>query len=153
LKNIIFLVFATVSFIMSSSLSANAFSAKELPLSQSSDHWKVTLDKPETDDLKAEKGVFNLYSLDVKNIGDEVYDPIFEVYRSEPNSRTKYALTSSKDIPKTQDFFHHQNLPVSTKAKVIEVVVTWREKPYEQMKNGEKYPAQKFKQTFVFKQD
>jgi hypothetical protein len=153
LKNIIFLVFATVSFIMSSSLSANAFSAKELPLSQSSDHWKVTLDKPETDDLKAEKGVFNLYSLDVKNIGDEVYDPIFEVYGSESNTRTKYSLISSKDMPIKQDFFHHQNLPVSTKAKVIEVVVTWREKPFEQMKNGEKYPARKFKQTFVFKQD
>jgi hypothetical protein len=64
-----------------------------------------------------------------------------------------YLLSTSENLQSSQEFYHHQNLPVSSEAKKIEVVVTWREKPYEQMKDGRKYSARKFKQTFIFKQD
>jgi len=52
-----------------------------------------------------------------------------------------------------QDFYHHSNQPVSINAKQIEVIVTWREKPYEQLKDGKKVPGRKFKESFVFYQE
>ncbi|WP_088079844.1 hypothetical protein, partial [Bacillus mycoides] len=101
---------------------------------------------------ESKEGIFNVYSIDMKNIGKKVYDTTVEVYRDEPNTHTKYELFTS-EMPKTQDFFHHANQPISVQSKRLEVVITWREKPYELMKNGQKHPARKFKQTFVFKQE
>ncbi len=51
-------------------------------------------------------------------------------------------------IPESQNFFHNQNQPISVDSKKIEVVVTWKEEPFRVMKDGKKYPARKFRQTF-----
>lgn len=155
MKHVLFMAFWILTFIMGGSLLTHAFSPKELPISQSSDRWKVTIGKADANDsnaLKSKDGVFNVYSVDVKNIGKKVYDATVEIFRDEPNTLTRYWLISG-EIPKTQDFYHHANQPISSQAKMIEVVVTWREKPYEMTKDGQKYPARKFKQTFVFKQE
>ncbi|NRD78574.1 hypothetical protein HPT25_14515 [Bacillus sp. BRMEA1] len=171
MKNIPLFMITTITFLMVSSFSAYAETTKNLPITKTSDHWKVTLGNPDSDSLKPQKDVFNVYSLDIKNIGEKVFDPVFEVYRDEPNSHTLYWLTSniyidyskktassgnmasSENMGSTLASFHHKNLPVYSKAKIIEVVITWKEKPYEQMKNGKKFEARKFKQTFIFKQD
>ncbi len=147
----IFVTIMSVLTIASSSLSVNAASIKELPVTQSSNQWKVTVGKAETDNSKEEKDVFNLYSIDIKNIGDKVYNLTFEVYRDEPSTKTMFGLSEVKSID--QDFYHHSNQPVSSNAKQIEVIVTWREKPYEQLNDGKKVPGRKFKETFVFYQE
>ncbi|WP_410981465.1 hypothetical protein [Bacillus pacificus] len=155
MKHILFIASCILTFIIGGSLSVHAFSPKELPVSQSSDHWKVIVGKADANDsnaLKSKEGIFNVYSVDVKNIGNKVYNATVEIFRDEPNTQTRYWLTSG-EIPKTQDFYHHANQPISSEAKMIEVIVTWREKPYEMTKDGQKYPARKFKQTFVFKQE
>jgi hypothetical protein len=146
------IIMSLICILSGGTLTANASTIKNLPKTETSDHWKVTLAKPDIGELNAKKGV-NVYSVDIKNIGAMVYDPSFKVYRDEPNTRTLYYLTSSKKLGPSQDFFHHQNLPVSNKAKTIEVIVTWNDKPYELNKNGKKYSARKFKQTFIFKQE
>jgi|GEM_PF-3461204 len=151
MKKAFLMIFATITLSIFSSNSACALSLNQLPTAKNSDHWKVTFDKPDINDEKLKKDVFNVYSLDIKNIGDKVYDPQIEVYRDEPNTRTMYWLFTSGVSPLKQDF-HHQNMPVSSNAKNIEIVITWREQPYEKMTNGEKYSARKYKQTFVFKQ-
>jgi hypothetical protein len=146
------IIMSLICILSGGSLSANAATIKNLPKIETSNHWKVTLGKPDIGELNAKKDV-NVYSVDIKNIGAKVFDPSFTVYRDEPNTRTMYYLTSSKKLGASQDFFHHQNLPVSNKAKTLEIIVTWKDKPYELSKNGQKYSARKFKQTFVFKQE
>ena len=133
------------------SVNANAYKPEKLPTSQSSNHWKVKIDKPDVKDLKENEGKFNLYSIDVRNLGSQVYDATVEVYRDEPNTSTKQELITFK-IPEAQNFFHHQNQPISVDSKVVEIVVTWKEEPYTVMKDGRKSPARKFKQTFLFSQ-
>ena len=133
------------------SVNANAYKPEKLPTSQSSNHWKVEIDKPDVKDMKEKEGEFNIYSIDVRNLGAQVYDATVEVYRDEPNTNTKYELITFK-IPETQNFFRHQNQPISVDSKTLEVVVTWKEEPYRVMKNGQKHPARKYKQTFLFEQ-
>ncbi|MBA9042679.1 hypothetical protein HNP21_005816 [Bacillus aryabhattai] len=109
----------------------------------------MEIGKADVNDLKEKEGEFNVYSIDVKNSGAKVYDARVEVYRDEPNSKTKYGLFIAK-IPDTQNTFHYQNQPISVQSKTLEVVVTWKEESYRAMKDGEKYPARKFKQIFLF---
>ncbi|MEH7237956.1 hypothetical protein [Bacillus sp. JJ1562] len=147
----IFVAIISVLTIISSSLSASAASIKDLPVTQTSNHWKVTLGKAESEKLTEEKDLFNLYSIDIKNIGEKVYDLTFEVYRDEPYTKTMFALSEVTSLD--QDYYHHTNQPVSINAEQIEVIVTWREKPYERLNNEKKVPARKFKESFVFYQE
>lgn len=149
-KNIVALTVCLLFLITSNSLPVHANSVKDLPTSKTSDHWKVVIGERKIDNIKPNERT-NIYSVRVENIGKKAYDIQVEVYRDEPNTKTMYWLTTD-DIPSTRNFYEHQNLPLSTKAKTIEVVVTWRDKQYEEMRNGQKYPARKFKQTFKFEQ-
>lgn len=134
------------------SLHAQAFSPKMLPMSQSSDHWKVTIEEPILDGMQPPKRVADLYKVNVTNIGENVYDATVEVYQDDPVTQKRSRL-GIYDIPKTQNFFEHQNLPISVNSKEMEIVVTWREKPSGLTGNEQKDLAQKFKQTFSFQQD
>jgi hypothetical protein len=133
------------------SVNTYAYTPEKLPTSQSSDHWKVKIDEPDVKDLK-DNDEFNTYSIDVRNLGGQVYDATVEIYRDEPNTNTKAELITYK-IPDSQNFFHHQNQPISVDSKKIEVVVTWKEEPFRVTKDGKKYPARKFKQAFLFPQN
>ncbi|WP_342045000.1 hypothetical protein [Bacillus sp. OTU530] len=152
MKHILGLVSSVFICMVVHSLPAQAFSPKTLPISQSSDHWKVTIEEPVLDGMQPPKGVADLYKVNVTNIGENVYDATIEVYQDDPVTQTKSRL-GTYDIPKTQNFFEHQNLGVSVKSKMIEIVVTWREEPSRMMENEQKDSAQKFKQSFSFRQD
>lgn len=128
---------------------AQAFSPKTLPISQSSDHWTVTIGEPVLDGIQPPKGVADLYKVNVTNIGENAYDATVEVYQDDPVTQTKSRL-GIYDIPKTQNFFEYQNLPISVKSKKMEIVVTWREEPSVLIEDGQKDSAQKLKQTFSF---
>jgi len=134
------------------SLSVHAFSPETLPISRSSDHWKVTVEEPVLDGIQPPKGVADLYKVNVTNIGENVYDATVEVYQDDPVTQERSRL-GIYDIPKTQNFFEHQNLPISVKSKKMEIVVTWSEKPSGLTEDGQKDSAQKLKQTFSFQQD
>jgi hypothetical protein len=78
MKKLLLCVVTALAILMSGSFSTSAASTKNLPISQSSNHWKVTIGKAEIDDFKAKKGVYNLYSVDVKNVGEKAYDPVLK---------------------------------------------------------------------------
>ncbi|MFD6510232.1 hypothetical protein [Bacillus sp. NPDC060175] len=136
-----------------------AYSPKSLPISQNSDQWQVNIDEVKKTSeklLQPKKGVFQTYHFSVKNIGkSEVYNVQVEVFRNEPNTKTKYELFSLKEsrLASGKTGFEHANFPVSTKADEVNVIITWQEHPFRSMRNGQKVEARKFKEHFVFKEE
>ncbi|MFE6137397.1 hypothetical protein [Bacillus sp. NPDC057893] len=136
-----------------------AYSPKSLPISQNSDQWHVNIDEVKKTSeklLQPKKGVFQTYHFSVKNIGkSEVYNVQVEVFRNEPNTKTKYELFSLKEsrLASGKTGFEHANFPVSTKADEVNVIITWQEHPFRSMRNGQKVEARKFKEHFVFKEE
>ncbi|PGQ73603.1 hypothetical protein COA21_01015 [Bacillus cereus] len=135
-----------------------AYSSKSLPISQNSDQWQVNIDKPKKTNknmLQAKKDEFQTYHFSVKNVGNsEVYNVNVEVFRNEPNKKTKYELFSLKEsrLASGKTGFEHANLPVATKADEVDVIITWQEHPFRSMRNGQKVESRKFKEHFVFKE-
>ncbi|PEF70746.1 hypothetical protein [Bacillus cereus] len=135
-----------------------AYSPKSLPISQNSDQWQVNIDKPKKTNknmLQAKKDEFQTYHFSVKNVGNsEVYNVNVEVFRNEPNKKTKYELFSLKEsrLASGETGFEHANLPVATKADEVDVIITWQEHPFRSMRNGQKVESRKFKEHFVFKE-
>ncbi|PFL10733.1 hypothetical protein [Bacillus thuringiensis] len=135
-----------------------AYSPKSLPISQNSDQWQVNIDKPKKTNknmLQAKKDKFQTYHFSVKNVGNsEVYNVNVEVFRNEPNKKTKYELFSLKEsrLASGKTGFEHANLPVATKADEVDVIITWQEHPFRSMRNGQKVESRKFKEHFVFKE-
>ncbi|MEK7016750.1 hypothetical protein [Bacillus sp. FSL R9-9410] len=135
-----------------------AYSPKSLPISQNSDQWQVNIDKVNIKDknmVQPKKGVFQTYHFSVKNLGkNEVYNVQVEVFRNEPNTKTKYELFSRKEgrLASKKTGFEHANLPISTKADEVDVIITWQEHPFRSMRNGQKVESRKFKEHFVFKE-
>ncbi|QWG33395.1 hypothetical protein E0M25_09965 [Bacillus mycoides] len=136
-----------------------AYSPKSLPISQNSDQWHVNIDEVKKTSeklLQPKKGVFQTYHFSVKNLGkSEVYNVQVEVFRNEPNTKTKYELFSLKEsrLASGKTGFEHANFPVSTKADEVNVIITWQEHPFRSMRNGQKVEARKFKEHFVFKEE
>ncbi|EJR23480.1 hypothetical protein [Bacillus cereus] len=135
-----------------------AYSPKSLPISQNSDQWQVNIDQPKKTNknmLQAKKDEFQTYHFSVKNVGNsEVYNVNVEVFRNEPNKKTKYELFSLKEsrLASGKTGFEHANLPVATKADEVDVIITWQEHPFRSMRNGQKVESRKFKEHFVFKE-
>ncbi|PGB01246.1 hypothetical protein [Bacillus toyonensis] len=135
-----------------------AYSPKSLPVSQNSDQWQVNIDEPKKiskNTLQVKKDKFQTYHFSVKNVGNsEVYNVQVEVFRSEPNTKTKYELFSLKEsrLASNKTGFEHANLPISTKADEVDVIITWQEHPFRSMRNGQKVESRKFKEHFVFKE-
>ncbi|MEW4153911.1 hypothetical protein Q0N88_29360 [Bacillus thuringiensis] len=135
-----------------------AYSPKSLPISQNSDQWQVNIDKPKKTNknmLQAKKAEFQTYHFSVKNVGNsEVYNVNVEVFRNEPNKKTKYELFSLKEsrLASGKTGFEHANLPVATKADEVDVIITWQEHPFRSMRNGQKVESRKLKEHFVFKE-
>ena len=136
-----------------------AYSPKSLPISQNSDQWQVNIDKPKKTNknmLQAKKDEFQTYHFSVKNVGNsEVYNVNVEVFRNEPNKKTKYELFSQKEsrLASGKTGFKHTNFPVATKADEVDVIITWQEHPFRSMRNGQKVESRKFKEHFVFKDE
>ncbi|MGG0261434.1 hypothetical protein ABEY48_26755 [Bacillus mycoides] len=137
---------------------AYAYSPKSLPISQNSDQWQVNIDEVKRTSeklLQPKKGVFQTYHFSVKNLGkSEVYNVQVEVFRNEPNTKTKYELFSLKEsrLAGGKTGFEHANFPVSTKSDKVDVIITWQEHPFRSMRNGQKVESRKFKEHFVFKE-
>ncbi|HDR7687430.1 hypothetical protein CN639_16605 [Bacillus toyonensis] len=135
-----------------------AYSPKSLPISQHSNQWQVNIDEVKKTSkklLQPKKGVFQTYYFSVKNLGkSEVYNVQVEVFRNEPNTKTKYELFSLKEsrLASNKTGFEHANLPISTKADEVDVIITWQEHPFRSMRNGQKVESRKFKEHFVFKE-
>ena len=134
-------------------LNSSAATLKNIPSKEYSKQWEVVVGKADSDEPKLNKSskpdLYSVFSLDVKNIGDENIKLIrVEAYRDEPNSTTQYELftVDYEDEQALYPSFHHHNFPLYTKAKELKVIITWTKK-------SEKNDHQrKFREQFVFQQ-
>ncbi|RST76174.1 hypothetical protein D4T97_005165 [Siminovitchia acidinfaciens] len=140
-------ILSTILSILLFPLSSTASSLDQLPSSKLSKDWEVVIDKPKSNELKPKPDVYNIYSLDIKYIGDEAIKmERIEAYRDDPGSSVDFELfTSNLGMERNvdQQTFHHQNFPISVKATDLKVIVTWANK-------GDN--SRKFKEVFIFKQ-
>ncbi|AOY16656.1 hypothetical protein BGI23_15915 [Bacillus sp. ABP14] len=159
MQKVLFSFFCIFCFVIGSSFTVHAFSPKQLPVSQTSDRWKIEIKKPDkkTSLVTSKKDVFDTYGFEVQDIGKDAYHVTVEVFRNEPHSRTKYELfTSKKDHVLSKEIaFNHANFPISVQSNELEVIITWQEKPSKVLENGQKdcEAERKYKQTFIFKQN
>jgi hypothetical protein len=142
------LLIAVVLLVTSLPINTFAASMEKLPALESSKQWNVTIGDPDSEDPKANQskpGYFNVYSMDIKNVGDKDVNIVrVEAYRNEPNSTTEYELFTSNGL--SQDSFHHMNFPLYINATKLNVIVTWTKKS-DTSKHQRKYREQ-----FVFEQ-
>lgn len=130
------------------SFQVQALTFDYLPKNQPSKQWSVQVGEAELDKttVRPKKGVYDLYSFKVKNIGKKVDSITVQAFRDEANSNTKFALFSenkqSVRIEQNGQEFVFAVFPLPVKATELEIVVTWQE-------NGIK---RDMKETFVFTQ-
>ncbi|MCM3444144.1 hypothetical protein AB3Z07_26845 (plasmid) [Metabacillus halosaccharovorans] len=145
--------------IVATSLEAKALTFEELPVKQSSKQWSVQIGEAEKgkDLAKPVKGKFHTYSIDVNNISKDVYSVEINMFRNEPNSKTKYSLfgcpdeqecnenryETAKSLAKQMNnghSYHGANFLMAEKATELEVEIVWTED-----NNG-----RPLKETFIF---
>ncbi|KXI47437.1 MULTISPECIES: hypothetical protein [Bacillus cereus group] len=157
MQKMLFSFLCIFCFVIGSTFTVHAFSPKHLPISQTSDRWKIEIKQPEkkTGLVTSKKDVFDTYGFEVQDIGKDAYHVTVEVFRNEPDSQTKYELfTSKKDHVLSKEVaFNHANFPISVQSNELEVIITWQEKPSRLLKDGQKdcESERKYKQTFTFK--
>lgn len=125
-----------------------------VPITKKSDQWKVELGTVEYNDkmAKPQKGVNEMYSLKVTNIGEDLKNVKIDFYRGDPNSITKYGLhtpSERQDVLKKGGDYNFSNLPISLKATELEVVITWQDDPTTHI-DGKVVKGREYKQTFTF---
>lgn len=149
-----------LSFV-STCVEAKALTLERLPVVQKSNQWSVQLGEPEKESklVKPVKGKYNMFSLKIDKIGKNVDSVNVNLYRNEPNSKTRYSLSGcppnhpcnkEKNIEKIPFDLARQmndgypyvftNFTLAEKATELEVEVVWTE-------NNEGRPI---KETFIF---
>jgi hypothetical protein len=136
-------------------VSAESNQLFEVPIIKQSDQWKVELAEAKYGDNMArpQKGVNEMYSLKIINIGKENLKNVkIDFYRGDPNSMTKYGLHTPSErqavFKKGMDF-SFSNLPISLKATELEVVISWQDDPSTHA-DGKVVKGREYKQTFTF---
>jgi hypothetical protein len=151
--------FITLILLSFFSTSADALTFEKLPIAQKSKQWSVKVGEADKgkDLVKPVKGKFNTYSLTIDMIGENVDSVKVNLYRNEPNSKTRYSLIgcppghpcSKEDSKWAIDLarqlnqghpFHFSNFLLAEKATELEVEIVWTE-------NNEGRPM---KETFTF---
>ncbi|MED4003725.1 hypothetical protein [Priestia aryabhattai] len=145
-------IITRVTFILllvGNSIEAKALAFPELPTKETSKQWSVEVMEPDKDDpnlAKAKKGVYHTYSLDVKNIGENVRDVKVQLFRNEANSIRKYGLLPTIEPPQLSQkgghSLHVSNFGLAETATDLNIVITWKEQGEERQ----------YQETFTFHQ-
>lgn len=147
----VFLLFTTILSFFLFPISGMASSLDKLPSSETSDQWEVIVDKPKNNDVEPKPDTYNIYSMDVRYIGDEdIKLESVEAYRDDPNSSYDFELftfTNEGDLEIDKDneqpLVSHQNFPLSIQATELKVIITW---------TGEGEDSRKYREEFILKQ-
>lgn len=130
-----------------------AASLNKLPSTEYSEQWKVVIAKGDHEDPNLNKSdkpdLYNVYSMDIKNIGNENVKLVrVEAYRNEPNSTKEFELFTAdyEQGESSNPSFHHSNFSLYNKATKLKVMITWTD-----TSDTSKYPR-KFREQFIFKQ-
>lgn len=122
-------------FSLSFSLANHGLAHLKAPAYQNTEHWAVTLgtpiyDKEEEPMLKPQPGVFDTYSIEVKNTSSGVNNLTIQVFRINPNAEKIQLI--SQTIPQlfrhNQEYLVIKNVPIPSDDKELEVLLTWETK-------------------------
>ena len=99
MKKIFLICLLTFLCMSLTALETSALTFDKLPTKQTSKQWSIQVGEAEQGKglAKPEKGKFHTYSLEVDNIGEDVFSMEVNMFRNEPNSRTKFSLFSCPD--------------------------------------------------------
>ncbi|PFJ09658.1 hypothetical protein COD67_05545 [Bacillus cereus] len=137
-------------------MQASAYTFQSLPIASKSKQWYIEIDKSHSSNKQAiqpKQGVYDTYSLLVKNIGNDVSNVSVEILDNTPTSKATFTPTTSNvSISKSHTSFDYIVFPLDFNSHNFKVVITWEEKNFSY--NGHPVnEGKKMKQTFVFNED
>ena len=83
-------------------IQASAYTFQSLPIASKSKQWYIEIDKSHNVNKQAiqpKQGVFDTYSLLVKNIGHDVSNVSVEILDNNPTSKATFKPTTPNEIP------------------------------------------------------
>ncbi|WP_433773292.1 hypothetical protein [Bacillus wiedmannii] len=154
MKRKIFSLFAFICIALP--MHASAYTFQSLPIASKSKQWYIEIDKSHNSNkqvIQPKQGVYDTYSLFVKNIGNDVSNVSVEILDNTPTSKATFKpITSNSNISKSHTSFDYMVFPLDFNSHNFKVVITWEEKNFSY--NGHPVnEGKKMKQTFVFNED
>ncbi len=137
-------------------IQASAYTFQSLPIASKSKQWYIEIDKSHNSNKQAvqpKQGVYDTYSLLLKNIGNDVANVSVEILDNTPTSKATFNPTSSNNnVSKSHTSFDYMVFPLDFNSHNFKVVITWEEKNFSY--NGHPvHESKKMKQTFVFNEE
>ncbi|MEC1583830.1 hypothetical protein P9D80_00430 [Bacillus spizizenii] len=161
MKKVLFFLYVILFVFAFVQLKAHALTFTVLPITQKTEQWSVEVSEAKNvkDFASPKKGKYNVYSLEVKNIGKEAATVDVQLYRNDPDSITRFSLFGCPDencVNQIEDAktlaeslndgtpLKFKHFMLSDKASELEVVIIWTQKGQE---------GRRLKQTFKFTED
>ena len=137
-------------------IQANAYTFQSLPIASKSKQWYIEIDKSHNSNKQAvqpKQGVYDTYSLLLKNIGNDVSNVSVEILDNNPTSKATFnPTTSNNNVSKSHTSFDYMVFPLDFNSHNFKVVITWEEKNFSY--NGHPlHESKKMTQTFVFNEE
>ncbi|MDL2418451.1 hypothetical protein AVT_06355 [Bacillus tropicus] len=137
-------------------IQASAYTFQSLPIASKSKQWYVKIDKSHSANKQAiqpKQGVFDTYSLLVKNIGNDVSNVAVEILDNTPTSKATFNSTAlNNNVSKNDTSFDYIVFPLDFNSHNFKVVITWEEKNFSY--NGHPVnEGKQMKETFVFNEE
>ena len=154
MKRKIFSLFALICLALP--IQASAYTFQSLPIASKSKQWYIEIDKSHNANKQAiqpKQGVFDTYSLLVKNIGNDVSNVAVEILDNTPASKATFNSTAlNNNVSKSETSFDHIVFPLDFNSHNFKVVITWEEKNFSY--NGHPVnEGRQMKETFVFNEE
>ncbi|KXY31646.1 hypothetical protein [Bacillus sp. FSL K6-0067] len=153
MKRKIFSLFALICLALP--IQASAYTFQSLPIASKSKQWYIEIDKSHNANKQAiqpKQGVFDTYSLLVKNIGNDVSNVAVEIVDNTPTSKTFNSTALNNNVSKNNTSFAYIAFPLDFNSHNFKVVITWEEKNFSY--NGHPVNESKqMKETFVFNEE
>ncbi|PFL71178.1 hypothetical protein COJ27_00090 [Bacillus cereus] len=154
MKRKIFSLFALICFALP--IQASAYTFQSLPIESKSKQWSIEIDKSYNANKQAvqpKQGVYDTYSLLVKNIGNDVSNVSVEILDNTPTSKATFNPTTlNSNVSKSQTSSDYILFPLDFNSHNFKVVITWEEKNFSY--NGHPVnEGEQMKQTFVFNEE
>ncbi|MGE1104970.1 hypothetical protein ACQJ2X_02865 [Bacillus wiedmannii] len=154
MKRKIFSLFALICFALP--IQASAYTFQSLPIESKSKQWYIEIDKSHNANKQAaqpKKGVYDTYSLLIKNIGNDVSNVSVEILDNTPTSKAIFNPTTlHNNVSKSQTSSDYIVFPLDFNSHNFKVVITWEEKNFSY--NGHPVnEGKQMKQTFVFNEE
>ncbi|MDJ1477406.1 hypothetical protein QBX67_19750 [Bacillus sp. LS15-K4] len=154
MKRKIFSLFALICFALP--IQASAYTFQSLPIASKSKQWYIEIDKSHNANkqvVQPKQGVYDTYSLLVKNIGNDVSNVSVEILDNIPTFKASFNPTTlHNNVSKSQTSFDYMVFPLDFNSHNFKVVITWEENNFSY--NGHPVnEGEQMKQTFVFNEE